>query len=320
MTLETKGSRLFRVPVTPSEGQTAQKGFACSRPWPRPSNPGGARCKDSGNRVYRGRPAALQGPRVCGLEASPSLSQRRQLRAPQLTWGQTRGVRAEGGDGNHLRLSRFLHSPSSWEVRSSALQGPLASRGRDPGLMGQGGLWGDLVWGLASLPLGSPPSRCERRRGAMGTRGACPSGHPSSPSGFPVGPWVCSPHRALGPRSVPIWRRRWSARERGQREEGGASRRVYLHSRHHGYLGAWTLSWPQCQHFSQPGAHRAPIPGSWQLGESGCSTPPAAGRQKTAPCVGTDGPIPLVTHSPGPGPLGIHQLPALPHPDGSFLQ
>ncbi|KAM9679266.1 FERM domain-containing protein 1 isoform 1-T1 [Dama dama] len=37
----------------------------------------------------------------------------------------------------------------------------------------------------------------------MGTWGACPSGRPSSPSGFPVGPWVCGPRRALGPRSVP---------------------------------------------------------------------------------------------------------------------
>lgn len=37
----------------------------------------------------------------------------------------------------------------------------------------------------------------------MGTWGACPSGRPSSPSGFPVGPWVCGPSGALGPRSVP---------------------------------------------------------------------------------------------------------------------
>lgn len=24
---------------------------------------------------------------------------------------------------------------------------------------------------------------------------------------------------------------------------------MYLHSRHRGYLGAWTLAWPQCQRF-----------------------------------------------------------------------
>lgn len=62
--------------------------------------------------------------------------------------------------------------------------------------------------------------------------------------------------------------------------------------------------------FSQPEAHRAPVPGSRQLGESGCSAPPVARRQKRAPCVGTCGPVPL----------GAHRLPPLPGPNESSPQ
>lgn len=308
--------------MTPQRGaDRAQKGFACPHPWPRPSNPGGAGCKDSGNRVSRGWPAALPGPRVCGLEASPSPSQRRQLRAPRLTWGQTPGGRAEGRDGNHLRAVPFPRALLAAGRSGGPLtRGPWPAGGRDPGLMGQGNLRGDLVWGLASLPLGSPPSRCERRRGAMGTRGASPA--PLAP------PWGLGLRstRGLGATLGPDLEEEAGRWGEGSAGAGGASRRVYLHSRHRGYLGARALSWPQCQRFSQPGAHRAPIPGSRQLGESGCGTPPAAGQQKTAPCVGTHGPVPLGTHSPiplvtrSPVPLGIRRLPALPHPDESFPQ
>lgn len=185
--------------------------------------------------------------------------------------------------------------------------------------MSQGGFWETLSGGWPRyLWAHFPPGRGGGEPwgpGALAPRDTPPA-PPASPSGpgstVHAGPW--------GHAQSPIWRRRWSTGERGQWEQGGASRSVYLHSRHHGYLGAWTLSWPQRQRFSQPGVHRAPVPGSRQLSESGCSTPPAARRQKTAPCVGTHGPIPLVTRGPGPVPLGTRQLPVLPHPDESFPQ
>ena len=62
--------------------------------------------------------------------------------------------------------------------------------------------------------------------------------------------------------------------------------------------------------FAQPEAHRALVPGSWQLGESGCGARPAARRQKRALCVGTRGPVPL----------GARWLPPLPSPDESSPQ
>ena len=104
----------------------------------------------------------------------------------------------------------------------------------------------------------------------METWGTCPGDAPPAPPGFPaVALGLRSTSGALRPRwghaQSSTWRRRWSARERGQRGQGGASLCVYLHSRHRSYLGAWTLAWPHCWCFpSQKLTGRSsPEAGSW---------------------------------------------------------
>lgn len=203
VTLETKGGRLFRVPVTPQRGaDRAQKALHVPTHGPGLPTPVGPDIRTAGTEFPRAGQLPSRGlvsvawkpppvPLRGGSSGPPCSPEDRHLGC-----GPKAGTGITCGPSHSPTLSQQL------EVRSSALQGPLASRGQGPRPDAPGWLLGDLVWGLASLPLGSLPSR-QRRRGAMGTRGACPSGHPSSPSGFPVGPWVYSPRRALGPRSVP---------------------------------------------------------------------------------------------------------------------
>lgn len=135
----------------------AQKGFTSPCPRPTPSKPCRAGQKDSGNRV----PGPASRPPGASCLWPGSLSQTLSEGAAQGPQGSP-SMLAGGRGGTHL----WARAPSSREVRS---------------------LRGDLVWGLAWTSLGSPPSRCEGRRGAMQAWGTCSSGRPSSSSRLPRG-------------------------------------------------------------------------------------------------------------------------------------
>lgn len=86
-----QGGNLFRFPVTPtagggrvgSEGHTEpRRALHLPAHGPRLPSPAGWDERIAGTE-FPGRPAALQGPPVCGLEASPRPSQRGQLRGPR---------------------------------------------------------------------------------------------------------------------------------------------------------------------------------------------------------------------------------------------
>lgn len=170
---------------------------------------------------------------------------------------------------------------------------------RSQQLRGQGASGETFVWGLAWTSLGSPPSRCEGRQGAVQIPGA-PAQTPSSSSRLP-----CGVALARGPRRGLLGHDGAMPSPR----PGGGSGPLREGSAGAGWsqphVFAFQASWPlrsldlglaPVPAFSQPEAHRAPVLGSRQLGESGCSAPPVARRQKRALCVGTCGPVPLGAH------------------------